>query len=79
MKPTKPSKVYIKPYDKWNRRLDSLGGIIFVLLIITLFYHPLWLTVLTSISFFVSVLADLGLFVLNTRKKRKLSKMNHDK
>ncbi|MFC6254988.1 hypothetical protein ACFP1H_10405 [Secundilactobacillus hailunensis] len=79
MKPTKPSKVFIKPYDKWNRRLDSLGAIGFVLIFITFFYHPLWLTVLTSISFFVNILAYLGLLVLNARKKRKLSKTKHDK
>lgn len=79
MKSRKPSKVFIKPYDKWNRRLDSLAAIGFVLIFITFFYHPLWLTVLTSISFFVNILAYLGLLVLNARKKRKLSKMNHDR
>ncbi|GAW99984.1 hypothetical protein [Secundilactobacillus mixtipabuli] len=79
MKPTKPSKVFIKPYDNWNRRLDSLAAIGLVLIFITFFYHPLWLTVLTSISFFVNILAYLSLLVLNARKKRKLSKTNHDK
>ncbi|GAX06613.1 hypothetical protein IWT25_01958 [Secundilactobacillus pentosiphilus] len=79
MKSRKPSKVFIKPYDKWNRRLDSLAAIGLVLIFITFFYHPLWLTVLTSISFFVNILAYLGLLVLNARKKRKLSKKNHDR
>lgn len=79
MKSRKPSKVFIKPYDKWNRRLDSLAAIGLVLIFITFFYHPLWLTVLTSISFFVNILAYLGLLVLNARKKRKLSKINHDR
>lgn len=79
MKSRKPSKVFIKPYDKWNRRLDSLAAIGLVLIFITFFYHPLWLTVLTSISFWGSIFADLGLLVLNARKKRKLSKKNHDR
>ncbi|MCH5462861.1 hypothetical protein HC026_07450 [Lactobacillus sp. LC28-10] len=79
MKSRKPSKVFIKPYDKWNRRLDSLAAIGLVLIFITFFYHPLWLTALTSISFFVNILAYLGLLVLNARKKRKLSKINHDR
>ena len=79
MKSRKPSKVFIKPYDKWNRRLDSLAAIGLVLIFITFFYHPLWLTVLTSISFWGSIFADIWLLVLNARKKRKLSKKNHDR
>ncbi len=37
MKSSKPSQVFIKPYDKWNRRFDSLGGISLVLILITFF------------------------------------------
>ena len=79
MRPAKPSQVFIKPYDDWNRRLRPLDTITFILLMGTIFYHPLWLALLTSIIAVTDAFASIGLLVLNARKKRKLSKMNHDR
>jgi len=79
MKPTKPSQVFIKPFDDWNRHLRPLDTITLILLMVTIFYNPLWLALLTSIIAVTDAFASIGLIVLNARKKRKLSKMNHDK
>jgi hypothetical protein len=69
MKPAKTSQVFIKPYDDWNRRLRPLDTITFILLMGTIFYHPLWLALLTSIIAVTDAFASIGLIVLNARKK----------
>lgn len=79
MRPIKPSKVFIEPYNEWNQRFKPLGTISLILVIVTVFYHPLWLAILTSVITIANISIDIGLIVLNARKKGKLSKMNHDR
>lgn len=70
MNPKKTSQVLIEPYDEWNQRLRPLGTISLILVIITVFYHPIWLAILTSVITIAVTSAEIGLIVLNARKKR---------
>jgi len=70
----KTAKVWIAPYDKWNRINSKFDTIAFVLMIITIFSHPLWLAVLSGLAWALSSGAFFILLWLNERKKHRLAK-----
>lgn len=74
MKSIKPSKVFIKPYDKWNHLFIKAGAVILTLGCIAIFYHPFWLVFSTGLSFICLNIGEIIITWLNIRKKRRLSK-----
>ncbi|KRN24962.1 hypothetical protein FD14_GL000430 [Secundilactobacillus similis DSM 23365 = JCM 2765] len=70
--PQKTPRVLIEPYATWNRRIGPFSIATFVLMIVTIFYHPLWLSLLTGVLIFINVVIDLWILWLNERKKYRL-------
>lgn len=70
----KHSSVWIKPYDRWNRVNNKVDTIAFVLLIVTIFYHPFWLAVINGLFCTFAGTEFIVILWLNEHKKKQLAK-----
>lgn len=70
----KHSSVWVKPYDRWNHLYSFIDTIGFILLILTIFYHPFWLEMTTGLVWSIAGIGFVVILWLNERKKRRLAK-----
>lgn len=70
----KTAKVWIAPYDKWNRINSIFDTFAFVLMMITIFFHPFWLSLIMGLAWAISSGAFFIFLWLNERKKHQLAK-----
>lgn len=75
----KTAKVWVAPYDKWNRINERFNSVAFIFVMVTIFFHPLWLSLITGIAWGISSAIFFILLWLNERKKHRLAKVDAQK